>query len=241
MSEHYAPKHSVFAYVSIFYKAKRHEGESVNDYMVRLRHLAGPCSFGTNLEKELLRAFVFGCGIEKVEELLSSDDGKTLKDAVKCGLKNEHKLEDLKQIWSAYAPEAAPTGGTINHASFVRSPQAQVINNCGWCGREPHERAVCTAKDKECIKCGKAGHFAAVCQNEQIKSQNKSFNRKSFDNKRKTAESSQKGNSVASTCKQQSKAKKRVSFTNELNAVSSKPMSRSLLMNMTSIRGIAVP
>ena len=63
------------AYVSIFYKAKRHEGESVNDYTVRLRHLAGPCNFGTNLEKELLRAFVFGCGIENVEELLSSDDG----------------------------------------------------------------------------------------------------------------------------------------------------------------------
>ena len=27
-------KRSVFAYVSIFYKAKIHEGESVNDYMV---------------------------------------------------------------------------------------------------------------------------------------------------------------------------------------------------------------
>ena len=42
MSERYAAKPSVFACVSIFYKAKRHEGESVKDYMVRLRHLAGP-------------------------------------------------------------------------------------------------------------------------------------------------------------------------------------------------------
>ena len=162
MSEHYAPKRSVFAYVSIFYKAKRHEGESVNDNVVRLGHLAGPCKFVTNLEKELIRAFVFGCGIEKVEELLSSDDCKTLKDAVECGLKNEHELEDLKQIRSAYAPEAAPTGGTINHASFARSSQAQAIKNCGCCGRDPHERAVCPAKDKECKKCGKAGHFAAA-------------------------------------------------------------------------------
>ena len=93
MSDHYAPKRSVFAYVAIFYKSKRHEGESVNDYMVRLRQLAVPCNFGANLEKELLRAFVFGCFIEKVEELLSSNDSKTLKDAIECGLKNEYKLE----------------------------------------------------------------------------------------------------------------------------------------------------
>ena len=103
MSDHYAAKRSVFAYVAIFYKSKRHEGESVNDYMVRLRQLAVPCNFGANLEKELLRAFVFGCGIEKVEELMSSNDSKTLKDAIECGLKNDHNLEDLKQIRSAYS------------------------------------------------------------------------------------------------------------------------------------------
>ena len=102
MIQHYALKRPVFAYVALFYNGKRPEGESVNDYVVRLRQLAKPCNFWTNREQELLRAFVFGCGIEKNEELMSTDVSKTLNDDVKCGLENEHKVEDLKQIRSAY-------------------------------------------------------------------------------------------------------------------------------------------
>ena len=34
MSQHFAPKQSIFAYVALFYKSKRHQGESVNDYVV---------------------------------------------------------------------------------------------------------------------------------------------------------------------------------------------------------------
>ena len=77
MSDHYAPKRSVFAFVSIFYKAKRHEGELVSDYVVRLRQLAKPCNFDNSLDNELLRAFVLGCGSTKVEELMCSNDSKT--------------------------------------------------------------------------------------------------------------------------------------------------------------------
>ena len=91
--------------------------------------------------------------IEKVEELLSSDDGKTLKDAVVCGFKNEHKLEKLKQIWPAYRPEEAPVGGMIKHASFIK------IANCGCCVREQHERTMSPVKDKECQKMWQSRSF----------------------------------------------------------------------------------
>ena len=94
MSQHFAPKRSVLAFVALFYKAKRREGESENDYVVRLRQLAKQCNFGTNLEQELLRAFVFGCGIERVEKLVSADDSKTLNDAVECGTKTRLKTLD---------------------------------------------------------------------------------------------------------------------------------------------------
>ena len=116
--------------------------------MVWLRQLAVQCNFGANLAKELLRVFVFGCGIEKVEELMSSNDSKTLKDAIECGLKNEHKLVDLKQIRSAYSFESAPTGWSINH-TFSKEPTGQSFKNCGWCGREQHDRVNCPAKDKD--------------------------------------------------------------------------------------------
>ena len=37
--------------------------------------------------------------------------------------------------------------------------------NCGWCGRKKtHTRDQCPARDKECTKCGRKGHFQAVCR-----------------------------------------------------------------------------
>ena len=169
MSDHYAPKRSVFAYVSMFYKAKRHEGELVSDYVVRLRQLAKPCNFGNSLDNELLRAFVFGCGISKVEELMCSSDSKSLQDAIDCGLKNEHSKDDLKHIRSAYSSEPFETGGVINYAGYSKATASTSGKTCGWCGYEPHDRKNCPAKDEDCKNCGTKGHYSRVCRKTQTK------------------------------------------------------------------------
>ena len=172
MSEHYKPKRSIFAYVSIFCKAKRFEGETVNEYVTRLRLLAKPCKFEKDLDKELLRAFVFGCGIGKVEEMMASKDDKSLADAIECGLKNEHQMEDLKQIRAVHTQNTA-SGGTINQVNRNYNPTQQ--KGCGWCGKEQHARQQCPAKEKTCNKCGLIGHYGSVCRKsktDQTTSQN---------------------------------------------------------------------
>ena len=130
MSEHYEPIRSVFAYVSMFYKAKRHEGELVSDFVVWLRQLAKPCNFGNSLDNELLRVFVFGCGITKVEELMCSNDNKSLQDAIDCGLKNEHSRDDLKHIRSAHTAEFLETGGVINYTNFMKKTPGTARKSC---------------------------------------------------------------------------------------------------------------
>ena len=96
--------------------------------------------------QELLRALVFGCNIEKVEELVSANDSKTLNDAIECGLKNQNKVENLKQIRYAYTIEHAPTRGAINQTTFQREAAKPASSKTfGWCGREPHDRAICPA------------------------------------------------------------------------------------------------
>lgn len=52
--------------------------------MGRLRQFAKPCNFETDLENELLRVFVFGCGIAKVDEMMATNDSKSFKDALEC-------------------------------------------------------------------------------------------------------------------------------------------------------------
>ncbi len=162
MSDHYKPKRSVFAYVSILYKAKRFEGESVNDYVARLRQLAKPCNFGPDLEKELLRAFVFGCGIAKVEEMMATHDNKSFKDALECGYKHEHQLEDLRQIRSILA--TGSPSAFVNNMFHNRSAFPPQQSSCGYCGKEQHARQQCPAKGKSCNKCGKEGHYGKVCR-----------------------------------------------------------------------------
>ena len=79
---------------------------------------------------------------------MSTDDSKTLNDAVECGLKNEKKVEELKQISFAYTVENAQPGAAIKQISFRRATAKPASNTCGWCGREPHEKAICQAKEK---------------------------------------------------------------------------------------------
>ena len=42
--------------------------------------------------------------------------------------------------------------------------QSQSKEACGYYGRSKHPRADCPAKEKECNKCGKVGHFGNVCR-----------------------------------------------------------------------------
>ena len=44
-----------------------------------------------------------------------------------------------------------------------KEEQSQSKEACGYFGRSKHPRADCPAKEKECNKCGKGGHFGSVC------------------------------------------------------------------------------
>ena len=39
---------------------------------------------------------------------------------------------------------------------------------CTRCSKEPHSRRVCPARDAECHKCGKRGHFSAQCRSKNV-------------------------------------------------------------------------
>ena len=45
-----------------------------------------------------------------------------------------------------------------------KEEQSQSKEACGYYGRSKHPRADCPAKEKECNKCGKVGHFGNVCR-----------------------------------------------------------------------------
>ena len=56
------------------------------------------------------------------------------------------------------------TSGTTPHKSW--RPAAQ---KCRRCGNKPHPRDQCPAKDAECYKCKKKGHFSSQCLTTTVK------------------------------------------------------------------------
>ena len=68
LEAHLKPKTVVFTEVMIFRRAARYEGETANEFAIRLRHLSKHCQF-KELEAEILQQFVAGIGKHDVERL----------------------------------------------------------------------------------------------------------------------------------------------------------------------------
>ena len=54
---------------------------------------------------------------------------------------------------------------TVNNFKRVDRPFKQEATNCRYCGATPPcQRGTCPASNQECTKCGRKGHFTAVCR-----------------------------------------------------------------------------
>ena len=63
------------------------------------------------------------------------------------------------------------TSDDANQNAAIRSgPQ-----KCLFCGEGPHNRQHCPAREANCVKCGKKGHYARVCRSSSQRSNNKFF------------------------------------------------------------------
>ena len=56
----------------------------------------------------------------------------------------------------------------VYHKNNHKQPNTDSPKKCFRCGKNPHPRNACPAKDVICRKCQKRGHFAAVCRTKTI-------------------------------------------------------------------------
>ena len=65
--------------------------------------------------------------------------------------------EQAHQVASV-TKEANPEESTLEAISGA------VIQKCSFCGNKKHSHRFCPARDVECYRCGKKGHFAKACR-----------------------------------------------------------------------------
>ena len=165
-----------------FNRRRQEEGEPVDEFIMDLYRLAEHCQYGS-LRDELIRdRIVVGIRSASLSEKLQMDADLTLDKAVKMARENE-TIKQQQTLLRNDFQESKPgrTESRQEHLGYVgrkkpfsheekpkrdtppRLPQKPQV--CSRCGKSPqHSRQQCPARDKECLKCGRKGHFKAMCR-----------------------------------------------------------------------------
>ena len=180
---HYAPAPIVIAERHKFWTASQNEHESVSDFVVRLKKLAGTCNF-ENFEEQALRdRLVSGLHqkMAKTQRNLLSQRDLTYARARDAAVADELAYKANKETMSE-TTHRVQTGRKTSSTSTTSTSTTNASKKmdsvtCFCCGASGHKRPDCFFKDAKCFCCGKKGHVKALCTKKKTdqKQQKKNF------------------------------------------------------------------
>ena len=160
-----------------FNRRNQLDGESAESYIMELYKLVENCAYGA-LQSEMLRDhLVVGITDSSLSQRLQMDSTLTLDKAKKMIRQREavhEQQQELKGVEPAIADELKTevrhpcrrsATGRWHPIESKTDPRAK---SCLRCGKQQHPREKCPAKDAECHKCNRKGHYSAQCFSKTI-------------------------------------------------------------------------
>lgn len=177
---HFIQRRNVIFERAKFNRRRQEQDEPVETFITDLYALAEHCGYG-DLHDEMIRdRIVVGIRNKALSEKLQLDADLTLDRAVTQARQSEAIKQQqplLRGLQDAPVGAVGRGRGRTRRSSHNTSAGRPNLHNasvgrgqgkqqmCTRCGRSPyHTRALCPAKDQICDKCGKPGHFKAVCR-----------------------------------------------------------------------------
>ena len=163
---HFVKRRNVIYKRARFNNRRQEEGESVDSFITELYSLAEHCGYGELHDKMIRDRIVVGIRNAKLSERLQMDPELNLDKAVA----QVRQSEQVKQQQSLLRTSTGNLVGAVTHRGRRKlsqhgSRKQPDSTTCTRCGRHPkHDQSHCPAKDAECRKCGKKGHFQAMCK-----------------------------------------------------------------------------
>ena len=181
--QHFIKRRNVIYEWARFNQRRQEPGESVDTFITALYSLAEHCGY-SELHDEMIRdRIVVGLRDAKLSEKLQLDSELTLEKAVT----QVRQAEAIKKQQPLVRGGSQSSGshhtdthlGVVSHKDRRSVPKhnkqrsdkqpdkkgnSPKATTCGWCGKSPHRKEQCPAKDIVCHKCGKRGHFQSVCR-----------------------------------------------------------------------------
>ena len=158
---------------------RRHQldGESAEQYIMELYKLAENCDYG-GMKEELIRdRLVVGIKDSALSQKLQIDSRLTLDEAKKQIRQREAVREQQQELKGAPAKDLEAVQHSSRRFNRQRNQRqkfpfgskgvprkpADITRRCTRCGKDTHPRDQCPAKDAECHRCKRKGHFEAMC------------------------------------------------------------------------------
>ena len=164
-----------------FNRRNQQDGETAEHYIMELYSLAENCDYGTLKEEMIRDRLVVGIKDTTLSQHLQLDSELTL-DKAKTKIRQreavgeqQRELTGTKQDSSNeldavhYRGKFTPRKKVQHGQQRGRSRTRDTPSNkrCRRCGKSPHSREKCPARDATCNKCHKKGHYGAQCLTKQ--------------------------------------------------------------------------
>ena len=201
LNDYFSPKRNKHYARYMFLKMRPLAGETTVAYATRLREKAYDCEFGATFDDRILEHLIQTIENQQLIQKCISKSWQLSQFLLEAG-----QIEDiLMQIHDMKEPQQDKYIARIQgskHLYCERSDEEHVpvCNYCGY-NRKHREIADCPAYGKECHKCHKLHHFAAVCKAGRFvrpatkHRKKKHRNDKNVDSMKKTLESDSSGSS----------------------------------------------
>ena len=141
LQAHFEPTPLVIAERFHFHRRNQASGESIADYVAKLRRLTAHCEFGAALDDTLRDRLVCGLRHESIQKCLLSEANLTLKRAMELSQGMETADKNLRALRGS---EPA-----IKQVA-TRPSQTALQLKCSRCARNGHEPKDCRFRDATC-------------------------------------------------------------------------------------------
>ena len=183
LKNHYTPKIITIYERYKFYSRNQEQGESIKDYVAKLRELAQTCSFSNYLDDMLRDRFVMGLSSSATQQHLLAESDLTFEKAVKVATAREAAVRDASAAHKLGITSNSNSNGQVhtnqvkgskpnnfksekNSNSNANNKSSSPKSACFGCGGK-HWKKDCPFKNAECHGCKSIGHIKKMCKNKQ--------------------------------------------------------------------------
>ena len=162
---------------------KQQTGESLDAFLQKLKRLSVDCNYEAvsaqvHKEEAIRDAFIGGVLSNNIRQRLLEDNNLTLQVAYDRArsLESAQNNADMYHTIAVAPQHIAKLQSSVEHettdqpccSSSPEDQSAATIERCMFCGNKRHPRKFCPARNVECFKCAKKGHFSKVCRSKLI-------------------------------------------------------------------------